>query len=83
MFLILLLKESNIYSLYLCNMRKYGWNFPMKIFLLFFCFYITNALATNALATILRQTGDCDVLVAGVVVAAIRRLQSFLMMMKY
>ncbi|KAL8129207.1 hypothetical protein V2J09_018362 [Rumex salicifolius] len=41
-------------------------NFPMKIFLLLFGFY-----TANALATILGQTGDWDVLVAGVVVAAI------------
>ncbi|XP_019420578.1 PREDICTED: ycf20-like protein [Lupinus angustifolius] len=69
-------------------------NFPMKIFLLLLGFY-----TANALATILGQTGDWDVLVAGVVVAAIegigmlmykkpptvrtRRLQSFLMMMNY
>ncbi|KAI4306666.1 hypothetical protein L6164_029924 [Bauhinia variegata] len=41
-------------------------NFPMKIFLLLLGFY-----TANALATILGQTGDWDVLVAGVVVAAI------------
>lgn len=41
-------------------------NFPLKIFLLLFGFY-----TANALATILGQTGDWDVLVAGVVVAAI------------
>ncbi|XP_074348037.1 ycf20-like protein isoform X2 [Apium graveolens] len=40
--------------------------FPMKIFLLLLGFY-----TANALATILGQTGDWDVLVAGVVVAAI------------
>lgn len=38
----------------------------MKIFLLLLGFY-----TANALATILGQTGDWDVLVAGVVVAAI------------
>ncbi|KAF3335607.1 ycf20-like protein isoform X2 [Carex littledalei] len=43
--------------------RKY---FPMKIFLLLLGFY-----TANALATILGQTGDWDVLVAGMVVAAI------------
>lgn len=69
-------------------------NFPMKIFLLLLGFY-----TANALATILGQTGDWDVLVAGVVVAAIEgigmlmykkpptvrsgRLQSFVMMMNY
>ncbi|XP_030540778.1 ycf20-like protein isoform X2 [Rhodamnia argentea] len=69
-------------------------NFPMKIFLLLLGFY-----TANALATILGQTGDWDVLVAGVVVAAIegigmlmyrkppslssRRLQSFVTMMNY
>lgn len=41
-------------------------NFPMKVFLLLLGFY-----TANALATILGQTGDWDVLVAGVVVAAI------------
>ncbi|XP_019445574.1 PREDICTED: ycf20-like protein isoform X2 [Lupinus angustifolius] len=69
-------------------------NFPTKIFLLLLGFY-----TANALATILGQTGDWDVLVAGVVVAAIEgigmlmykrpptvrtgRVQSFLMMMNY
>ncbi|CAK7325972.1 unnamed protein product [Dovyalis caffra] len=69
-------------------------NFPMKIFLLLLGFY-----TANALATILGQTGDWDVLVAGVVVAAIEgigmlmykkppslstgRLQSFVAMMNY
>ncbi|XP_021633397.1 ycf20-like protein isoform X2 [Manihot esculenta] len=69
-------------------------NFPMKIFLLLFGFY-----TANALATILGQTGDWDVLVAGVVVAAIEgigmlmyrkpssmstgRLQSFVVLMNY
>lgn len=67
-------------------------NFPMKIFLLLLGFY-----TANALATILGQTGDWDVLVAGVVVAAIEgigmlmykkplstgRLQSFIAMMNY
>ncbi|CAN7086931.1 unnamed protein product [Brassica oleracea var. botrytis] len=41
-------------------------NFPMKIFLVLLGFY-----TANALATILGQTGDWDVLVAGIVVAAI------------
>ncbi|CAM8942871.1 unnamed protein product [Rhodiola kirilowii] len=45
------------------NARK---NVPMKIFLLLLGFY-----TANALATILGQTGDWDVLVAGIVVAAI------------
>lgn len=69
-------------------------NFPMKIFLVLLGFY-----TANALATILGQTGDWDVLVAGVVVAAIEgigmlmykkppslsvgRLQSFVEMMNY
>ncbi|XP_054803297.1 ycf20-like protein [Prosopis cineraria] len=69
-------------------------NFPMKIFLLLLGFY-----TANALATILGQTGDWDVLVAGVVVAAIEgigvlmyrkpstmrtgRLQSFVTMMNF
>lgn len=69
-------------------------NFPMKIFLLLLGFY-----TANALATILGQTGDWDVLVAGVVVAAIegigvlmyrkpfslrtRRLQSLVVMVNY
>ncbi|WJX52497.1 hypothetical protein P8452_38605 [Trifolium repens] len=69
-------------------------NFPMKIFLLLLGFY-----TANALATILGQTGDWDVLVAGVVVAAIEgigmliykkvptartgRLQNFLVMVNY
>ncbi|KAF3454266.1 hypothetical protein FNV43_RR04713 [Rhamnella rubrinervis] len=69
-------------------------NVPMKIFLLLLGFY-----TANALATILGQTGDWDVLVAGIVVAAIegigmlmyrkppslptRRLQSFVSMMNY
>jgi hypothetical protein len=69
-------------------------NFPMKIFLLLLGFY-----TENALATILGQTGDWDVLVAGVVVAAIEgigmliykkvptartgRLQNFLVMVNY
>lgn len=69
-------------------------NVPMKIFLLLLGFY-----TANALATILGQTGDWDVLVAGIVVAAIegigmlmyrkppslptRRLQSFVAMMNY
>ncbi|XP_026442542.1 ycf20-like protein isoform X3 [Papaver somniferum] len=41
-------------------------NVPVKVFLLLLGFY-----TANALATILGQTGDWDVLVAGVVVAAI------------
>ncbi|XWS57241.1 hypothetical protein CRYUN_Cryun09bG0157500 [Craigia yunnanensis] len=69
-------------------------NFPMKIFLLLLGFY-----TANALATILGQTGDWDVLVAGIVVAAIEgigmlmyrkppslrtgRLQSFVVMINY
>ncbi|KAH0763621.1 hypothetical protein KY290_019694, partial [Solanum tuberosum] len=69
-------------------------NFPMKVFLLLLGFY-----TANALATILGQTGDWDVLVAGVVVAAIegigmlmykkppslpsRRLQSLISMVNY
>ncbi|TKY59457.1 Ycf20 protein [Spatholobus suberectus] len=69
-------------------------NLPMKIFLLLLGFY-----TANALATILGQTGDWDVLVAGLVVAAIEgigmliyrkpatmktgRLQSFLVMVNY
>ncbi|KAF3663861.1 Ycf20-like protein [Capsicum annuum] len=69
-------------------------NFPMKVFLLLLGFYIANALAT-----ILGQTGDWDVLVAGVVVATIegigmlmykkppsllsRRLQSLISMVNY
>ncbi|KAK1372721.1 DUF565 domain-containing protein [Heracleum sosnowskyi] len=69
-------------------------NFPMKIFLLLLGFY-----TANALATILGQTGDWDVLVAGVVVAAIEgigmlmyrkpsspstgRQQSLIMMINY
>jgi hypothetical protein len=69
-------------------------NFPVKIFLLLLGFY-----TANALATILGQTGDWDVLVAGVVVAAIEgigmlmyrkppplsaaRLQSLIGMMNY
>ncbi|XP_022744351.1 ycf20-like protein [Durio zibethinus] len=69
-------------------------NFPMKIFLVLLGFY-----TANALATILGQTGDWDVLVAGVVVAAIEgigmlmyrkppslrigRLQSFVAMINY
>src|ERR1044072_8205971 len=44
-------------------------NFPMKVFLLLLGFY-----TANALATILGQTGDWDVLVAGVVVAAIEEM---------
>lgn len=67
-------------------------NFPMKVFLLLLGFY-----TANALATILGQTGDWDVLVAGVVVAAIEgigmlmygkpvfsgRLQSLVVMVNY
>lgn len=69
-------------------------NFPMKVFLLLLGFY-----TANALATILGQTGDWDVLVAGIVVSAIEgigmlmykklpsisigRLQSFIVMMNY
>lgn len=69
-------------------------NFPMKIFLVLLGFY-----TANALATILGQTGDWDVLVAGIVVAAIEgigmlmyrrppslsagRLQSFVEMVNY
>lgn len=69
-------------------------NFPMKIFLLLLGFY-----TANALATILGQTGDWDVLVAGVVVAVIEgigmlmyrkpftvpsgRYQSFIVMVNY
>ncbi|KAL2926540.1 Ycf20-like protein [Bienertia sinuspersici] len=68
-------------------------NFPMKVFLLLLGFY-----TANALATILGQTGDWDVLVAGIVVAAIegigmlmykrtkvssRRLQSFVVLINY
>lgn len=69
-------------------------NFPIKVFLLLLGFY-----TANALATILGQTGDWDVLVAGVVVAAIEgigmlmyrkppplssgRIKSFVVMMNY
>lgn len=69
-------------------------NFPMKVFLLLLGFY-----TANALATILGQTGDWDVLVAGIVVAAIegigmlmykkppslpsRRLQSWVAFINY
>ncbi|XP_058104871.1 ycf20-like protein [Magnolia sinica] len=69
-------------------------NSPMKIFLVLLGFY-----TANALATILGQTGDWDVLVAGVVVAAIEgigmlmyrkpmamsrgRLQSLVVMVNY
>jgi len=69
-------------------------NSPTKIFLVLLGFY-----TANALATILGQTGDWDVLVAGVVVAAIEgigmlmyrkpiarppgRLQSFISMVNY
>ncbi|KAM7277996.1 hypothetical protein ACFE04_005130 [Oxalis oulophora] len=69
-------------------------NVPMKIFLLLLGFY-----TANALATILGQTGDWDVLVAGVIVAAIegigmlmykkpprpstKRLRSFVEMVNY
>ncbi|KAF3793793.1 Ycf20-like protein [Nymphaea thermarum] len=69
-------------------------NFPMKIFLLLLGFY-----TANALATILGQTGDWDVLVAGIIVAAIEgigmlmyrkplqlpvgRLKSFVVMVNY
>ena len=69
-------------------------NFPMKVFLLLLGFY-----TANALATILGQTGDWDVLVAGVVVAAIEgigmllyrkpptvrtgRVQNFLVLVNY
>jgi hypothetical protein len=41
-------------------------NFPAKVFLLLFGFF-----CSNALATILGQTGDWDVLAAGVMVAVI------------
>ncbi|XAR56045.1 hypothetical protein NMG60_11036334 [Bertholletia excelsa] len=41
-------------------------NFPMKIFLVLLGFY-----TANALATILGQSGDWDIIVAGLVVAAI------------
>ncbi|XP_057984754.1 ycf20-like protein [Hevea brasiliensis] len=69
-------------------------NFPMKIFLLLLGFY-----TANALATIIGQTGDWDVLLAGVVVAATEgigmlmcrkpsslsagRLQSFVVLVNY
>ncbi|KAL6586833.1 hypothetical protein OROMI_001821 [Orobanche minor] len=69
-------------------------NFPIKVFLLLLGFY-----TANALATMLGQTGDWDVLVAGVVVAAIEgigmlmyknallstggRLQSLVVMVNY
>ncbi|CAI9090826.1 OLC1v1025687C1 [Oldenlandia corymbosa var. corymbosa] len=69
-------------------------NFPMKVFLLLLGFY-----TANALATILGQTGDWDVLVAGIVVTAIEgigmlmyrkpnpvsggRLQSLVVMINY
>ncbi|PIN23204.1 hypothetical protein CDL12_04066 [Handroanthus impetiginosus] len=67
-------------------------NFPMKVFLLLLGFY-----TANALATILGQTGDWDVLVAGVIVAAIEgigmlmykkplstgRLQNLVVMVNY
>ena len=56
-------------------------NFPMKIFLLLLGFY-----TANTLAMILGQTGDQDVLVAGIVGAAIegigmlmyRKIENFL-----
>ena len=65
----------------------------MKVFLLLLGFY-----SANALATILGQTGDWDVLVAGIVVAAIEgigmlmykrttssstRLQSLIVLINY
>ncbi|KAH7299366.1 hypothetical protein KP509_24G007700 [Ceratopteris richardii] len=46
---------------------------PMKIFFVLLGFY-----AANALATILGQTGDWDVLVAGIVVAVIELIGSFM-----
>ncbi|KAH7299368.1 hypothetical protein KP509_24G007700 [Ceratopteris richardii] len=45
----------------------------MKIFFVLLGFY-----AANALATILGQTGDWDVLVAGIVVAVIELIGSFM-----
>ncbi|KAI5060653.1 hypothetical protein GOP47_0025073 [Adiantum capillus-veneris] len=51
---------------------------PMKIFLVLLGFY-----AANALATILGQTGDWDVLVAGIVVAIIELIGSFMYQKKY
>eukprot|EP00250_Pteridium_aquilinum_P010267 c19254_g1_i1 orf=181-756(+) len=51
---------------------------PMKIFLVLLGFY-----AANALATILGQTGDWDVLVAGIVVAIIELIGSFMYQEKY
>lgn len=67
-------------------------NFPMKTFLLLLGYY-----TANALATIIGQTGDWDVLVAGLVVAAIegigilmyrnplpiQRLQSLVVMVNF
>ncbi|XP_057852888.1 ycf20-like protein isoform X1 [Cryptomeria japonica] len=67
-------------------------NFPMKTFLLLLGYY-----TANALATIIGQTGDWDVLVAGIVVAAIegigilmyrnpipiRKLQSLVVMVNF
>ncbi|VFQ66646.1 unnamed protein product [Cuscuta campestris] len=69
-------------------------NFPVKVFLILLGFY-----TANALSTILGQTGDWDVLVAGIVVAGIegigmlmyrkppslptRRLQSLVGMVNY
>ncbi|KAL8537919.1 hypothetical protein ACS0TY_000027 [Phlomoides rotata] len=67
-------------------------NFPMKVFLLLFGFY-----TANALTTILGQTGEWDVLVVGIVVAAIEgigmlmykktpsppKLQSLVVMINY
>ena len=46
---------------------------PMKVFLVLLGYY-----AANALATILGQTGDWDVLVAGIVVAIIELVGSLL-----
>ena len=46
---------------------------PMKIFLVLLGYY-----AANALATILGQTGDWDVLVAGIVVAIIELIGSLM-----
>lgn len=51
---------------------------PTKIFLVLLGFY-----AANALATILGQTGDWDVLVAGIVVAIIELIGSFMYQEKY
>ncbi len=60
---------TNIFQLLDSKIQTYSINFPIKILLLLLGFFIATVLAT-----VFGQTGDWDVLVAGILVAMIEIL---------